>query len=72
MDYESFWAEEAVRKKSVLADSNSVEKVEKKKLSRSQKIKKKLAESIKDPGEAKRKLTKKLYLKKGRKKAAGK
>ena len=72
MDYESFWAEEAVRKKSVLADSNSIEKVGKKKLSRSQKIKKKLAESIKDPGEAKRKLTKKLYLKKGRKKAAGK
>ena len=70
IDYESLWTKEAVRKKIVLADSNSVEPVTKRKLSKGQKLRLKLIESVMDPLEAKRKITKKLYLKKGRKKAS--
>lgn len=67
IDYEAFWTQEAVRKKSVLAESNSVEPVQRKKMNRVQRITFKLAETVKDPREARRKITRKLYLNKGRK-----
>lgn len=63
MDYDSFWPAEAVRKKSILADSNAVEPAKKVKRSKIDK----LVDMVKEPAETKRKLTKKLYLRKGRK-----